>query len=329
MSNEEKASIKNNYKGTVVPCTADGRLYHLGLRKGELANRIITVGDIGRAIRIAKEYFDKDKKTFYFKSSRGFVTITGFYKGTPVSIMGTGMGYPNMDFAIRESREIVEGEMAIIRIGTCGTPVLPVGSIAVSNSSVLKLRNPDAWIEKSKEESDYYIITKKVFPDEKLTKKLFDLIDSYAEKDVYMGLNATGDSFYSSQGRVTKYFDDKNENLIERLEKKHPNCISIEMESFHLLDLASCTTEGNGIKTANALIVLAQRKSDKFLPSDEKATKESILGLSALESLKDVELKNQPEFNKTYVWDDKSDFSLNEVNTDLSVVGSPIHIKLE
>lgn len=44
----------------------------------------------------------------------------GRYKGIPVSIITTLMGTPNMDFMVRESRAVVEGQMAVTRLGTCG-----------------------------------------------------------------------------------------------------------------------------------------------------------------------------------------------------------------
>ena len=44
----------------------------------------------------------------------------GSYRGVPVSICSTLMGTPNMDFVVRENRAVVDGQMAFIRLGTCG-----------------------------------------------------------------------------------------------------------------------------------------------------------------------------------------------------------------
>jgi len=102
----------------------------------------ITVGDPARARTIAK-YLDKheaskldgspygnvgtivnptsgeanaaDPGLFALYSERGFFTMTGTYKGVPVSIVSIGMGFPNMDFFVRECRELLEGEMVVIR----------------------------------------------------------------------------------------------------------------------------------------------------------------------------------------------------------------------
>jgi len=65
-----------------------------------------------------------------------------------VSIIATGMGIAMIDFVVRETRAVVEGDMVIIRLGTCGTPDINVnvGSVAIaSKGSILVRRNPDAW----------------------------------------------------------------------------------------------------------------------------------------------------------------------------------------
>ncbi len=125
-----------------------------------MANRIITVGDLGRAKTIAETFLDKPStnegsdsknkfipKIFFHLSSRGFATYTGTYKGTPVTIMGTGMGYSMIDFSIRENAAIIDGPIVMIRIGTCGSidESLDVGDVIVHDRSVMITRNPDAF----------------------------------------------------------------------------------------------------------------------------------------------------------------------------------------
>jgi uridine phosphorylase len=72
------------------PRDSEGRVYHIGVRYGEVANRILTVGDPARAKAIAR-WLDTEKESgrpvFTKQSHRGFLTITGRYKGVPVSIM--------------------------------------------------------------------------------------------------------------------------------------------------------------------------------------------------------------------------------------------------
>jgi len=74
----------------------------------------VTVGAPSRAKALAL-LLDERPEPFKIASERGFLTITGRYKGVPVSIVSIGMGSPNMDFFIRETRESVNGDLVIIR----------------------------------------------------------------------------------------------------------------------------------------------------------------------------------------------------------------------
>lgn len=55
------------------PKDATGATYHVGTRPGQVANRIITVGDQLRARRIAA-HFDGGAPSFEFQSQRSFVS---------------------------------------------------------------------------------------------------------------------------------------------------------------------------------------------------------------------------------------------------------------
>jgi uridine phosphorylase len=91
------------------PVDGEGHTYHVGVKRGEVANRIITVGDPERAIGMAayldggeviqqgsyKQYLNyKDDNLFIFTSPRLFTTVTGRYRGTPLSIIAIGMVCP-------------------------------------------------------------------------------------------------------------------------------------------------------------------------------------------------------------------------------------------
>eukprot|EP00953_Heterococcus_sp_UTEX-ZZ885_P042313 21509-Heterococcus_DN1.PRE.5 len=91
-------SYHNNTNG--VPTTAGGRVMHLGVAPGEVANRIITVGSVGRAAVLCSLLEDVTT----INSSRGFITHTGTYQGVAVSIICIGMGGSNADFLVREIR---------------------------------------------------------------------------------------------------------------------------------------------------------------------------------------------------------------------------------
>lgn len=104
----------------------DGRVLHLGLAKGELAENVFLVGDPARAIRVANRF---DSTTTEVRN-REYVTFTGSYRGMPVSVIGTGIGVDNVEIALVEAYSVHAFDFAsseyrpglpplkIIRIGT-------------------------------------------------------------------------------------------------------------------------------------------------------------------------------------------------------------------
>ncbi|KAG8906221.1 hypothetical protein FRB99_007367 [Tulasnella sp. 403] len=244
--------MKGLFNDANFPRTAEGRVYHLGLRQGEVANRILTVGDPARARRVA-ELLDTTPTPFVLQSERGFLTITGTYNGTPVTIIAIGMGIANMDFFVRECRECVLGDMAIIRLGSCGGLAhdLPVGSFALPRSCVSVTRNYDYDFTASYPGPEVlgsanspYRISKPVDGDSTLHQVLEKAVEDTRPESlknvVVRGdvVNAAADSFYSSQGRITS-FPDHNAGLISHLVAKVPDVATLEMETHHLFHLAS------------------------------------------------------------------------------------------
>lgn len=121
----------------------NGKLYHLGIKKSDLAKNIFIVGDPARAIRVSKE-FDQIECEI---SNREYITITGSYKGIPVSVIGTGIGTDNVEIALVEAYiahefDLESGKkekncnpLTVIRLGTSGgvqSEVTP-GSLAISS----------------------------------------------------------------------------------------------------------------------------------------------------------------------------------------------------
>ncbi|KAL0579086.1 hypothetical protein V5O48_002928 [Marasmius crinis-equi] len=221
--------MKDTLKDANFPRTADLRVYHLGLRPGEVANRIVTVGSPSRARLIAK-FLDESPKPFKLESERGFLTITGRYKGTPVSIMSIGMGAPNMDFFVRETREF-------------GSVVVPKACVAVTRNVDFDFTDPDQCEEPA------YRISKLVYGDTEFHNQIKKSLEAAKPIDSETLLltdvvNASADSFYSSQGRQTS-FPDHNEDVIEKL-LTIPDMATLEMETHHLYHLAACWGKRNG-----------------------------------------------------------------------------------
>lgn len=89
---------------------------HISAESGAFARTVLLPGDPLRAQHIAETYFTDAEQVTDVRNMLGF---TGTYKGTPISVMGTGMGVPSSAIYIKEL--ITEyGVENLIRVGTCG-----------------------------------------------------------------------------------------------------------------------------------------------------------------------------------------------------------------
>jgi len=287
----------SNVSDANFPRDPEGRVYHLGVKSGEVSNRILSVGDAGRAKMLAALL--DDPGNVYVISNRGFIVFTGTFHKVPVSIIATGMGVAMMDFVVRECRAIVDGPMVILRFGTCGTlqPTVPIGSIVVADSSILIRRNPDHWFlthQPSAAVPPPYDYSKPVSADIQLSQILYDNLVS-AKIMAIRGANATGDSFYSSQGRHDPNFVDDNSCIFDDLLTLYPDLTTLEMETFQLYSLAGSSVD-RSIHASAATIVLAQRRSNAFLDNDTKHQLETQAGEACLLTLIQYKIAENPSF---------------------------------
>lgn len=116
--------------------------------------------------------------------------------------------------------------------------------MVATQGSVSILRDPDAFHPDAVNGSSRapYRITRPVAPDAALSAALLqEASNLLGSERVVAGLNASADSFFSSQGRLDDHFDDRNEHVIDMLIEQHPAACSLEMEAFHLFHLAECS----------------------------------------------------------------------------------------
>ncbi|KAG7440572.1 purine and uridine phosphorylase [Guyanagaster necrorhizus] len=281
--------MKDTLTDANFPRTADLRVYHLGLRPGEVANRLITVGSSSRAHTIAS-FLDVTPKPFQLSSERGFLTITGRYKGVPVSIVSIGMGASNMDFFVREVRECLVGDMLVIRLGSCGGLIhVPVGTVVVPRACIAVTRNVDFDFVNPEENDDVpYRISKPVFADPEFHDVVHQALEtvkpSGSTTPIVAGItNASADSFYSSQGRHTS-FPDYNDTLIEQIIASTPDVATLEMETHHLYHLAECWSKKNRNMTKMSEAALPPLSTGPVKPvaSSDKAAGTTSTGTAAL-----------------------------------------------
>src|SRR3954468_16467943 len=89
---------------------------HIGAEQGQIAERVLMPGDPLRAKWIAETFLEG---AVCYSQVRGMYGFTGLWKGTEVSVQGSGMGMPSASIY---THELINeyGVRTLIRIGSCG-----------------------------------------------------------------------------------------------------------------------------------------------------------------------------------------------------------------
>jgi len=136
----------NKLRDTELIITNSGRIYHLNLKKEEIADDIILVGDPNRVQQISNKFEKIDFKITH----REFITHTGYYNNKKISVISSGIGTDNIDIVMNEldalaninfeTRQInkIKRSLNIIRLGTSGglNKKIDVDSFLVSEYAI-------------------------------------------------------------------------------------------------------------------------------------------------------------------------------------------------
>jgi purine-nucleoside phosphorylase len=185
---------------------------HNSAKVGQIAKTVLMPGDPLRA-KFVRETFLTDVKEF--NHVRGMLGFTGKYKGTDVSVMGSGMGMPSIGIYSYELYKFY-GVENIIRIGSSGAmvPELELFDVVLADSAYSKSTfAKEAWGF-----------------DENIqlpSKELNETIENTAKelgKKITKGTILSSDTFYSDPS----------------IAREEPPCklLCVEMESFALFSNA-------------------------------------------------------------------------------------------
>ena len=198
----------------------DGSAFHIHLKPEELADKVILVGDPGR-VEIVGEFLEEKE---FRHASREFVSITGKYRGSRITVLSTGIGTDNIDIVLTEldslanvdfkTREVRPEHrcLTILRIGTTGAiqPDIPLGSFIFSEISVGcdGLLNWYADRDKVNIPEMEEAFKKHTHWDSRLSSPYFvkagqRLIDAFRDCTV-KGVTISAQGFYGPQGRVVR-----------------------------------------------------------------------------------------------------------------------------
>ncbi|MAG57240.1 MAG: uridine phosphorylase [Planctomycetes bacterium] len=255
----------------------DGRQYHIGLARGEVAPRILLVGDPARADRVAQR-FDDVRLT---RTNREYVTHTGTCGGRDVTVMATGMGPDNTEIAVMELLQCGEDPI-MIRVGSSGALQAGIGlGDAVISTGSLRLESTSlGFVEEG-------------YPALAHREVVLALVSAATElgEPWHEGVTATAPGFYGYQGRKGGAIPPRHPDLPERLAAQ--GVLNFEMEASTLFTLGSL----GRFRTGAVCAVFANRSDNLFIAKGEKGPAEEraiSIALRALDYLDAMDVSGRP-----------------------------------
>ncbi len=270
----------------------DGSVYHLRLHPGEIAEKVILVGDPARTDLVASMF---DKITIK-RENREIFTRTGTYKGKNISVISTGMGTDNLDIVVNELDALVnidlkkrvinktQKSLTLVRIGTSGglNSKIPTGSFLFSSHGI----GLDGLLHFYKGSS--------MFRETDIEQQLMNqlgwparwpapyVVEAHSElhktlsKGHHSGMTLTASGFYGPQGRQLRlglHYPEFNDRVAAFRYKK--NIITnYEMETSALYGLAKML----GHKACTGCVIIANRADKTFL-KDYKPYMKKLISL--------------------------------------------------
>ena len=254
----------NRFINSEIVRDASGKQYHIGLRSEDISDKIILVGDPGRAERISDLF---ERKRFSMRN-REFVSFTGTHKDFEITVLSTGIGCDNTEIAVIELCQL-KFPVTIIRCGSCGTlqPEIEIADLVIS-SGALRLENTSTFF------------VEEGYPALASHEVILALLKSAEEKNIpyHLGITATASGFYGAQGRNIPGFPVKDSGLFDRLTKQ--GIKNFEMESSTLFTLASL----RGFRAGTVCAVFASRPKGTFIDPDQKEAAEMKAARTALDA---------------------------------------------
>ncbi|KQC00921.1 nucleoside phosphorylase [Pedobacter sp. Hv1] len=267
----------------------DGSIYHLNLLPEDIADTVITVGDLDRVPEVSKHFDSIEVK----KGKREFITHTGYIGKKRITVLSTGIGTDNIDIVFNELDALVNIDFAsrtikekltsldIIRIGTSGAvqPDLPMGTILASSFGLGFDALMNYYIHQvSGDEHSLLDSIKSHFSHIKgihpyLTAADQGLLQTIG-KDMDQGITATAPGFYAPQGRQVRAKNavpDFISQLNSFKEGKH-RITNLEMETAGIYALAKAL----GHKALSVNAILASRVKFEFSSEPNKIVEKAI-----------------------------------------------------
>lgn len=188
--------------------------YHLRVGPGDVADYVLLPGDPGRVTLIA-EHLDDPREV---ADHREYRTVTGSYRGVPVSATSTGIGCPSAAIAVEELCKV--GASHFIRVGSSAAFIegIEKGDILINTASMRCDGASAMYVDEG-------------FPavaDHFLVRALIDAASDLAPGRgfaTHVGLNVSSDAFYA-----------ETPEWVERMIRH--GIMNVEMESSAIFTVA-------------------------------------------------------------------------------------------
>lgn len=225
---------------------------HIEANPGDFASTCLLPGDPLRAEYIAENFLTDVKKV---NAIRNMLAFTGDYQGTPVSVMGSGMGIPSISIYAKEL--ITEYSVKnLIRVGSCG---------AVSSS--IKIRDILIGIGAS--------------TDSGVNRQRFQGFDyaAIADYDIIKALNTAAETLNIAVKNGNLFSSDlfytPNSSMFDTMETM--NILGVEMEAAGLYGIAA----EYGARAATICTVSDHiRTGESTSPEERKSSFEEMMSIA-------------------------------------------------
>ncbi|MGE0711908.1 MAG: nucleoside phosphorylase [Planctomycetota bacterium] len=262
--------MAESYQSAQIVKTSEGKQYHVGCAPGDVAQRILLVGDPARADKVAARFDSVSVR----RQNREYVTITGVYNGEPLTVTATGIGTDNTEIAVIELAQCVE-DPTFLRVGSSGAlrAGIALGDLVISTGAVRLEATSTQFVPEGYPAVAHH----------EVVLALLEAARGVSDRGVHLGLTATACGFYGAQGRQVPGFPPRDPERPARLGQL--GVANMEMEASLLFTLGQV----GGFRTGAVCAIYANRDADTFVDTDLKDAAESAcidLGLAAMEVLR-------------------------------------------
>lgn len=267
-------------KKTELITNKDGSIFHLNLLPGDIAERIVIVGDPGRVDMLGNMLHDVRVR----KENREFRTITGTFDTNEITLISSGIGTDNIDILVNELDALVNIDLntgivkedpvslTFIRLGTSGglREDVPAGSCVLTETAIgfdglLHFYEGYDWILDTRL-SDL-LVEYLEWPDTlsypyavNANKELIELFQNEGFKK---GITISAPGFYAPQGRRLRLetFDNEINKKLSEFSFMGRTICNYEMESSAIYGLSSLL----GHKALTVCLVIGNRVTGEFV----------------------------------------------------------------